>query len=122
MKPLLIIGIGGALGSMCRYLAQVCVGKYTTLAFPFGTLVVNLTGCFLIGILFGMSNKYAWMTMEWRLFLITGICGGYTTFSSFSLESMTLMRQGNYTYLFLYILGSVTVGLLATIAGSSLFR
>lgn len=122
MKPLLIIGFGGGLGSIFRYLVQVCVGKYTTLTFPFGTLAVNLTGCFLIGILFGLSNKYAWMTMEWRLFLITGICGGYTTFSSFSLESMTLMRQGNYTYFFLYILGSVIVGLLATIAGSSLFR
>ncbi len=122
MKPLLIIGIGGALGSICRYLVQVYVGKYTTLSFPFGTLVVNLTGCFLIGILFGLSNKYAWMTLDWRLFLITGICGGYTTFSSFSLESMMLFRQGNYTYFFLYILGSVTVGLLATIAGSSLFR
>ena len=122
MKPLLIIGIGGALGSICRYLVQVYVGKYTTLGFPFGTLVVNLTGCFLIGILFGLSNKYAWMTLDWRLFLITGICGGYTTFSSFSVESMMLFRQGNYTYFFLYILGSVTVGLLATIAGSSLFR
>ena len=122
MKPLLIIGIGGALGSICRYLVQVYVGKYTTLSFPFGTLVVNLTGCFLIGILFGLSNKYAWMTLDWRLFLITGICGGYTTFSSFSVESMMLFRQGNYTYFFLYTLGSVTVGLLATIAGSSLFR
>ncbi len=122
MKPLLIIGIGGAFGSICRYLAQVYIGKYTTLTFPVGTLVVNLTGCFLIGILFGLSSKYAWMTMEWRLFLITGICGGYTTFSSYSLDSINLLRHGNYTYFFVYVLGSVIVGLLATVAGASLVR
>jgi CrcB protein len=122
MKPLLIIGIGGAFGSMCRYLAQVYISKYTTLTFPVGTLVVNLTGCFLIGILFGLSSKYAWMTMEWRLFWITGICGGYTTFSSFSLDSINLLRQGNYTYFFVYVLGSVIAGLLLTVAGASLVR
>lgn len=122
MKALLVIGLGSAIGGICRYLAQVYIGKYTTLTFPVGTLIVNLTGCFFIGILFGLTAKYAWMTMEWRLFLITGICGGYTTFSSFSLESVTLLRQGNYTYFFLYIIGSVALGLLATIAGSAITR
>src|ERR1700722_1753629 len=117
MKPLLIVGIGGAFGSICRYLAQVYIGRHTTLTFPVGTLVVNLTGCLLIGILFGLGSKYAWMTLEWRLFLITGICGGYTTFSSFSFESISLVRQGNYTYFFLYVLGSVILGLLATVIG-----
>jgi fluoride exporter len=120
MKTFFVIGLGSGIGGICRYLAQVYIGKYTS--FPVGTLVVNLTGCFLIGILFGLSGKYAWMTMEWRLFLITGICGGYTTFSSFSLESLTLLRQGNFLYFSLYILGSVVVGLLATVAGASLIR
>ena len=122
MKPLFVIGLGSAIGGICRYLAQVYIGKYTTLTFPVGTLVDNLTGCFLIGILFGLSGKYAWMTMEWRLFLITGICGGYTTFSSFSLDSLNLLRQGNFLYFSLYILGSVAVGILATVAGISLIR
>jgi CrcB protein len=122
MKPLFVIGLGSAIGGICRYLAQVYIGKYTTLIFPVGTLVVNLTGCFLIGILFGLSGKHAWMTMEWRLFLITGICGGYTTFSSFSLEGINLLRQGHFLYFFLYILGSVAVGLLATVAGAALVR
>ena len=122
MKPLLIVGIGGAFGSICRYLAQVYIGRHTTLTFPVGTLVVNLTGCLLIGILFGLGSKYAWMTLEWRLFLITGICGGYTTFSTYSLDSITLLRQGNYTYFFVYVLGSVIVGLLATVAGAALVR
>ncbi|WP_431213767.1 fluoride efflux transporter CrcB [Puia sp. P3] len=122
MKPLLIVGIGGAIGSICRYLAQVYIGKYTTLTFPIGTLVVNITGCFLIGLLFGLSSKHAWLTMEWRLFLITGICGGYTTFSSFSLESITLFRNGNYTYFLIYALGSTILGLLATVGGSAIIR
>ena len=122
MKPLLIVGIGGAFGSICRYLAQVYIGRWTTLTFPFGTLVVNITGCFLIGILFGLGAKYAWMTIEWRLLLITGICGGYTTFSSYSLDSITLLRHGHYTYFFVYVLGSVIVGLLATVAGALVVR
>ena len=122
MKPLLIVGIGGAFGSICRYLAQAYIGRHTTLTFPVGTLVVNLTGCFLIGILFGLGSKYAWMTLEWRLFLITGICGGYTTFSTYSLDSLTLFRQGHYTYFFVYVLGSVIVGLLATVAGAAVVR
>lgn len=122
MKPILLIGLGGALGTMFRYLVQVYIGRFTTMAFPVGTLVVNLTGCFLIGLLFALTAKYAWMTVEWRWFLMTGICGGYTTFSSFSLESILLLRQGHYTYFFLYILASIIVGLLATVAGASLIR
>ena len=122
VKPLFVIGLGSAVGGICRYLVQVYIGKYTPLTFPVGTLVVNLTGCFLIGILFGLSGKYAWMTIDWRLFLITGLCGGYTTFSSFSLESLTLLRQGNFLYFSLYVLGSVAVGILATVAGAALIR
>jgi CrcB protein len=118
----LIVALGGALGSVGRYLLQVFFARPSTLTFPLGTLIVNLTGCLLIGILFGLSSKYAWMTLEWRLFLVTGICGGYTTFSSFSLESINLLRQGNYTYFFLYVLGSVILGLLATVAGFAIIR
>jgi fluoride exporter len=122
MKPILIVGVGSAFGGICRYLVQVYTGRFITLSFPLGTLLVNLTGCFLIGILFGISSKYGWMTLEWRLFLMTGICGGYTTFSSFSLESITLLRQGSYLYFSSYVLGSVAVGLLATVAGTSIVR
>jgi fluoride exporter len=122
LTTVLIVAFGGALGSVARYLLQVCFARQTTLNFPLGTLLVNLSGCFLIGILFGLFTKYTWMTMEWRLFLITGICGGYTTFSSFSLESINLLRQGNYSYFFLYVLGSVIIGLLATVAGFAIIR
>jgi len=117
MKSLFIIGLGGALGSIGRYLVQIAVGKYVTLTFPLGTLIVNITGCFLIGLLYGLAERHAWMNIEWRLFLITGICGGYTTFSSYSYEGIMLLKHGNYTYLFLYISSSVILGLLATLGG-----
>jgi len=84
--------------------------------------VVNITGCFIIGLLFGLVNRHAWLTMEWRLFLITGICGGYTTFSSFSYESISLIREGNYLYFISYVLLSVALGLLATFGGAALAR
>jgi CrcB protein len=122
MKPFILIGLGSAAGGICRYLAQVYVGKYVTITYPMGTFIVNLTGCFVIGLLYGLSSKFAWMTMEWRLLLITGVCGGYTTFSSFSYESISLFRQGNYLYFLLYAGGSMVLGLLATVAGLSVVR
>jgi CrcB protein len=117
MKSLIIIGLGGALGSIARHLLGAFVVRHAAWGFPLGTLLVNLSGCFLIGILYGVASRYSWLTLEWRLFLITGICGGYTTFSSFSFESISLVRQGQYTWFFAYVLGSVILGLLATVVG-----
>ena len=117
MKNLIIIGVGGAFGAVARHLVGAFVVRHVSWGFPLGTFLVNLSGCFIIGLLYGLALRYSWLTLEWRLFLITGICGGYTTFSSFSFESISLVRQGNYTYFFLYVLGSVILGLLATVIG-----
>ena len=122
MKAILFVGLGGAIGSICRYLVQIGVTKIITLTFPLGTFIVNITGCFIIGILYGLVLKQPWFTVEWRLFLITGICGGYTTFSSFSYESVSLVNNGNYLYFILYVGLSVMIGLLATWGGSLLFK
>jgi len=122
VKPILIIGLGGGLGSIFRYLVQLGISRLATVAFPAGTFLVNITGCFIIGLLYGLSDKYATLTTEWRLFLITGICGGYTTFSSFSYESISLFRQENYTYFMAYTVLSVAVGLLATLGGMLLVK
>jgi CrcB protein len=117
MKNLIIIGVGGAFGAVARHLVGAFVIRHVSWAFTHSTFMVNLSGCFFIGLLYGLAVRYSWLTLEWRLFLITGICGGYTTFSSFSFESISLVRQGNYTYFFLYVLGSVILGLLATVIG-----
>lgn len=122
MKAILLIGFGGGIGSIFRYLVQLGVSKLVTVSFPFGTLFVNISGCFMIGLLYGFADKYAALTLEWRMFLITGLCGGYTTFSSFSYESISLFRQGIYTYFICYILLSVLVGLLATVAGAAIVK
>lgn len=123
MKLLLIIGLGGGAGSILRYLTQVAVNKIIPeLAFPLGTFIVNIVGCFLIGLLYGMSVKHSWLTAEWQLLLITGLCGGYTTFSSFSYESVSLISEGQFLYFGLYVGLSVLLGLCATLLGYMAFR
>ena len=122
MKAILIIWLGGGIGSVLRYLVQLGINKLVTVTFPTGTFLVNITGCFVIGLLYGLSGRYAALTSEWRLFLITGLCGGYTTFSSFSYESISLFRQGNYTYFILYTVLSVVIGLFSTIGGMNIVK
>jgi CrcB protein len=122
VKPILVIFLGGGIGSVCRYLAGLSITRQLPTAFPAGTFIINITGCFLIGLLYGIADRHSWLTVEWRLFLMTGICGGYTTFSTFSYEAISLVRQGNYTYFLLYVTLSVVVGLLATVGGAAVAR
>ena len=122
MKLLLYIFLGGGIGSVFRHLLGLWIDRQLTTAFPTGTFVVNITGCFLIGLLYGIAIRYSWLNVEWRLFLITGICGGYTTFSSFSYQALGLIREGNYGYFVLYAVGSVVLGLAATMLGTAIMR
>jgi len=116
LKLLVFIGLGGGLGSISRYLAQMFIYKYLPGIFPVGTFLVNVTGCLLIGFLYGLHESHS-ISSEWRFFLITGFCGGYTTFSTFSYESLELLKQGNYLYFFTYVFLSITLGLLAAALG-----
>jgi fluoride exporter len=122
MKEVLLLGAGGFIGTIMRYSIQQLVHRHLLVVFPLGTFIINITGCLLIGILYGIANRHTWLTPEWRLFLITGLCGGYTTFSAFSYEGLELLRQGNYGYFSMYAILSVVLGILATTAGFALIK
>ena len=113
MKLILAIGTGSFIGGVFRYLLSLLIQTKTTTNFPFGTLIVNIIGCFLIGIVFGIFDK-GQISHEWKLFLATGLLGGFTTFSAFSNEAFILFREEYVGYAFLYIFASVVLGLLAT--------
>ena len=117
-KNILWVGIGGALGSICRYLTQKAFLKLFPHAFPLGTFIVNITGCFLIGMLFGAANRLDYLSPAFRLLLMTGFCGGFTTFSAFTLEGMELMNQQKFLIFTLYFTCSVVFGLIATFTGA----
>ena len=110
---LLLVGAGGAGGSMLRYL---CLRFFNTAAFPYGTLLVNIAGCFLAGVLTGIFFKNNAHT-SLSLLLITGFCGGFTTFSAFSLDGIQLLQKGQLLWLSLYISASVFAGLLFAFLG-----
>jgi CrcB protein len=113
MKLILAIGVGSFIGGVFRYLLSILIQSKTATGFPLGTLTVNMIGCFFIGIVFGFFDKGT-MSHEWKLFLATGVIGGFTTFSAFSMETFALFREGHTGYAFLYIVASVLLGLLAT--------
>ena len=113
----LMIAIGGALGSMARYAA---VGYFATLfnyRFPFGTFIVNMSGSFLIGLAYVLLVEKAVLPSEWRLFFITGILGGYTTFSAFSLEMLQMWQEGHILNSIFYATSSVALGLFCAYLG-----
>jgi fluoride exporter len=122
IKTLLLIGLGSFIGGIGRFALGRYVQSTTHSLLPWGTFTVNVLGCLLIGILFGVSLKSDALTTSWKLFLIIGICGGFTTFSTFSLENLELLRNGNILHFFVYTVMSVAIGLLATFGGYMITR
>src|SRR6478672_78837 len=121
-RNVLLVGVGGFVGSVARYLVAVLFANQFSSVFPFATLTVNVVGCFLIGIIFALSDRGNILSPEWRVLLTTGFCGGFTTFSTFSYESLRLLQDGEYLYVGAYVLASVVVGLAATYVGIILIR
>src|SRR4051812_49157893 len=103
-RLLLIIGVGGFLGSISRYVVQEWMIRLFTSPFPVGTFIVNMAGSFLIGGIYALAEKTGFLSNEWRVFLATGFCGGFTTFSTFSYEIVTMLRGGTAGYAVLYVL------------------
>ena len=113
-----LVLIGGGIGSICRYVATTLIGSIGGTVFPFGTLFVNLLGSFLMGFLmFFFLDEHFTLPETLRLFLAVGFLGGFTTFSSFSMESLLLLRGDSFFYAFANLAGNMLLGLLAVWLG-----
>lgn len=122
LRQILLVGLGSALGGMSRFLLGRLAHAYVPMQFPLPTLVINILGCFLIGLFFGYAAKHATLSQDMLILLTVGLCGGFTTFSAFAYENIALMRTGAYTMVLVYITASVSLGILATWLGIELFR
>lgn len=121
IKEVLLVALGGGVGSALRYMVSVWTRKAATADFPWATFIVNILGCLLIGLLIAWLGKQQG-SQQLRLLLITGFCGGYTTFSAFALENVHLLQAGHYFTAIIYTLVSIIAGILAVITAIYLFN
>ncbi|MGI6231864.1 MAG: fluoride efflux transporter CrcB [Prevotella sp.] len=122
MKEFLIVGLGSFLGGGSRYAVSQLMKSVFGSATPMGTLTVNIVGCFLIGLLSAMSFDGRWLTPAMRLVLVTGFCGGFTTFSTFMSENAGLLQNRDYMIFAAYLLASLLLGFAALVGGHELAR
>jgi len=117
VRSLLVVGFGGFLGTIFRFLISRYFQVNVTTVFPWGTFIVNILGCLLIGIIYGISEKSGILSSDVRLFLTVGICGGFTTFSTLSNDAFMLLRQEEWFLFAFYTSLSLFFGLLAVYIG-----
>ena len=122
MRQLLFIGLGGFIGTIARYLLSKLINSSFSTPFPYGTLAVNIIGSILIGLLYGYFESKNIINSELKLFLTVGICGGFTTFSTFAHENFILLRDGNILLFAIYTTLSITLGIAAILLGYWLIK
>jgi CrcB protein len=118
----LILFVGGGIGATLRFAVALWVDQRAPMAFPWGTLAVNVVGCFAIGLLVAFADGHRILTPGLRLFLVAGVLGGFTTFSTFGLETVQLLEDGLTTLALLNAFGSLVTALLAVMAGMAVGR
>ncbi len=119
MRTLLFIGGGSFLGGIARYLVKVGCGKlFPAATFPVGTMAANVAGCFLIGLFYGIASRHAAISQDMLMFLTVGFCGGFTTFSTFMDENMSMLQGGEFFSSLLYTVLSLALGLISLYLGS----
>lgn len=111
IKSLLFVGLGSFCGGALRYYISALMKNCCCQGFPWATMLVNMTGCLLIGIILGLFNKLGSQSSSWCLLLTTGFCGGFTTFSAFANESVQMLQNGNIVNFISYLLASIVVGI-----------
>ena len=116
MKSFLLVFLGGGLGSSLRYLVTIAMNQYSKVL-PFGTFTVNIVGCLLIGLILGYAQKDNTLTSNQTLLLVTGFCGGFTTFSAFANENLELIKNGEIFDFSVYSISSIVVGIVAVFIG-----
>lgn len=122
MDKLLLIGFGGFVGAIARYLMSGFPHRFLNGSFPYGTLLVNVLGCFIIGALMFLVEDRRMMTSGVRFFIFTGILGSFTTFSTFGFETFALMRESQYVSALANIGANLVIGILAVVAGWALMK
>ncbi len=122
IRSIMVVGFGGFLGTVARFLISRYFQVNLTSVFPWSTFVVNIVGCLLIGIIYGISEKSEFFSPEIRLFLTVGICGGFTTFSTFANDSFMLVREQEWFRFALYTSLSIFLGLIAVYAGRFIIK
>ncbi len=122
LKTILIVGTGGFIGSVMRYLVQFYIEKGMSSTFPLGTLIANIAGSFIIGMVFAIAEKGNLLNSEWRIFLTVGICGGFTTFSAFAYNNFTMIKEHSFGQLFINVGGNIFLGILAVYLGIIVIR
>ena len=117
-----LVFIGGGIGSSLRHTINVLCARSIGTAFPYGTFIINITGSTVMGLIAGYLAFKGGASQPWRLFLMTGVLGGYTTFSAFSLDAALLYERGEIALSLFYVLGSVALSIAGLFAGLALVR